>query len=150
LDRDQECNEGGQTTPSRNAPAVLECEQLYADKHCLGGALQVHWMSEFHIVHTEWSYEGFLAFHNTFMTLRSVARIPTISIPLLSQKTIPTSFLAGIWLNFLGLFDECVCNHSFVCSLVSTFRNETQVPSHVKKTKLNYTTLRAEFMSELY
>jgi hypothetical protein len=31
--------EGCQTTPSWNAPTVLECEQLYADAPCNGGTL---------------------------------------------------------------------------------------------------------------
>jgi hypothetical protein len=31
---DQGCKEGGQTTPRWNAPAVFECEQLYAEAYC--------------------------------------------------------------------------------------------------------------------
>jgi hypothetical protein len=46
--RNQGCKEGGQTTPSWNTPAVLECKQLYADAHCHGGALLVHRIPPFH------------------------------------------------------------------------------------------------------
>jgi hypothetical protein len=54
----------------------------------------------------------------------------TIRIPLLSHKTVSISFLAGRkHLNIFGLFDECVCSHSYDCSMVSTFINETQVSS---------------------
>jgi hypothetical protein len=33
LKQDQSCKQGGQTTPSSSAPAVLEYEQLYVDEH---------------------------------------------------------------------------------------------------------------------
>jgi hypothetical protein len=51
----------------------------------------------------------------------------TISIPFLSQETVTISFLADkVYLNFFGLFGECVCIHCFHCSLVSRVTNETQ------------------------
>jgi hypothetical protein len=54
----------------------------------------------------------------------------TISTPFLSQKTVGISFWQAdnVCLNFFGLFGECVCIHCFDCSLVSTFKKETQVP----------------------
>jgi hypothetical protein len=52
----------------------------------------------------------------------------TIGISFLSQKTFAISFLAdNVRLNFFGFYGECVYNHCFDCSLVSRFRNETQV-----------------------
>jgi hypothetical protein len=51
----------------------------------------------------------------------------TISTPFLPQKTVAISFLVDVCLNFFDLSGECVCNHCFDCSLVSTFTNETQV-----------------------
>jgi hypothetical protein len=50
----------------------------------------------------------------------------TISTLFLSQKTVSVSCLADVWLNFSGLFGECVCIHWSACSFVSTFTNETQ------------------------
>jgi hypothetical protein len=42
----------------------------------------------------------------------------------LVPETVAISFLAGnIFLNFFGLFGECVCIYCFGCSLVSTFTN---------------------------
>jgi hypothetical protein len=61
-EQDQGCKEGGQTTPSWNAIAVLECEQLYADAHCHGEAL--HQMSAFNAFSSEWPYAVFSVFHN--------------------------------------------------------------------------------------
>jgi hypothetical protein len=52
LERGQHSKQGGQSTPSWNAPAVLEIEQLYADAHCHGEAL--HRMSAFHAFCSEW------------------------------------------------------------------------------------------------
>jgi hypothetical protein len=58
-ERDQGCKEGGQTTSSWNAPAVLKCEHLYADVHghCHGEAL--HQMSAFYAVCSEWLTQYF-------------------------------------------------------------------------------------------
>jgi hypothetical protein len=60
----------------------------------------------------------------------------TVSAAFLSQKTVAISFLAAdnVYLNFFGLFGECVCMHCFDCSLISTFTNETQVSSPVTLT----------------
>jgi hypothetical protein len=35
---------------------------------------------------------------------------------------------------FFGLFGECMCNHCYNCSFVSTFTNETQLSSPVTRT----------------
>jgi hypothetical protein len=43
----------------------------------------------------------------------------------------PPELVHNVYLNFFGMFDECVCIHCFDCSLVSTFTNETQVSSPV-------------------
>jgi hypothetical protein len=64
---DQGCKKGGQTAPSWSAPAVLECEQLYADVHCHGGAL--HRMSAFDAFCSKWPYAVFLLFCSTLLML---------------------------------------------------------------------------------
>jgi hypothetical protein len=58
----------------------------------------------------------------------------TIITPFLSQKTVAISLVADVCLSFFGLFAECVCIYCLDCSLVSTLRNETQVPSPVTST----------------
>jgi hypothetical protein len=91
--------EGGQTTPSWNAAAVLECGQLhsYADAHCDGGALQC--MSEFHDFCSQWpALSSF--FFSVFAYSSNYIMVPcymnsTISAPFRSQKTVAISFLAG-------------------------------------------------------
>jgi hypothetical protein len=55
----------------------------------------------------------------------------TIITPFLSQKTVGISFLADVCLNFFGLLAECACFRCFDCSLLSSFKNETQVSSPV-------------------
>jgi hypothetical protein len=36
LEQSQGCKEVGEVTPSSNAPAILELEQLFGDMHCHG------------------------------------------------------------------------------------------------------------------
>jgi hypothetical protein len=57
---------------------------------------------------------------------------PSIGTPFLSHKTDAISFLEdNVSLKKFGFLDECVFIHCFDCSLVSTFTDETQVPSPV-------------------
>jgi hypothetical protein len=74
---------------------VLECEQLYADAHCHGGAL--HRMSAFHVFF-RMGLCSFLVFRMQYTC--DVIVVPccmntTISAPFLSQKTVVISFLAA-------------------------------------------------------
>jgi hypothetical protein len=69
--------------------------------------------------------------YNSDVTVVPCCMNSTISTPFLYQKTAAIHFLARVYLNFLGLFGQCVCIHSFDCSLVSTFTNKTQVSSSV-------------------
>jgi hypothetical protein len=111
---------------------VLECEQLYVDAHCQGGAL--HWMSAFHTFCSEW-----LALRSFFSVLQytsDVTVVPccmnsTINTSFLSNKPGAISFPGDVCLNLFGLFHECVCIHCFDWSLVSTITNETQISSPV-------------------
>jgi hypothetical protein len=129
---DQGSKEGGQTTPSWNAYAMLEWEHLYTD--CHGGAL--HWMSAFHAFSSEWP-----AVHSFFFSVLQYASgilvSPccmnlTISTPFLSQKPVAVSFLAGrqhLFKLFWHVWWVCVCIHCFDCSLIAAFTNETYVLS---------------------
>jgi hypothetical protein len=128
--RDQDCKESGQTTPNWNAPTVFECEQLYADAHCHGGAL--HRISAFHAIVLNGPMQFIYLFTFIISVLQYTSDVivvscwmnSTISTPFLSQKTIAINFLAGnIHLIFSHLFGECVYIHCFDCSLFSTLTN---------------------------
>jgi hypothetical protein len=136
--RDQGCMESGQTTPSWKAAAVIECEQLYsyADARCQGGAL--HRMSAFRVFWSKWPCAVILVFCSTLLTLlwSLVAWIPPSALLFSPRKQLSSAFWQAdkACLNCSGLFGECACIHYVGCSLVSTFRNETQVSSPVTRT----------------
>jgi hypothetical protein len=139
-ERDQSCKEVSQTTPSWNTPVALECEHLYsyADAHCHGGAL--HRLSAFHAFSSEWPYAVFLCVCVS-QYIFNVIMVPccmssTISTSFLSQRQLLSAFwqAENVYLNLFGLFRECVCIQCFDCSLVSIFRNETQVSSRDTRT----------------
>jgi hypothetical protein len=81
------------TTPIWNAPAVLECEQLYADMHRHGGAL--HHMSAFHTFCSEWPYTVFLTVSQVIrLTLlcSHAAWIPPSAPLSCPRKQLPSAF----------------------------------------------------------
>jgi hypothetical protein len=114
------------TEISWNSPAVLECEHLYADMHCHGGAL--HRMSAFHAFCSDWT--ALYRFFSVWQYTSDIIVVPrcmnsTMSTTFLSHKTSTISFLAdNVCLNFFGLSAECVCIHCLTadCSFVSTLQ----------------------------
>jgi hypothetical protein len=94
MEQCQGCKEGGETCPSLNTQAVDKYEELYVDVHCHGGAL--HWMAAFHALCSAQP-----ALHSSFSVSQYTSGIvmpccinSTLSMPLLSKKTVAISFLA--------------------------------------------------------
>jgi hypothetical protein len=101
--QDQGCKGGGQTTPGWNAPALLKCEQLYADTRCHGGAL--HRISAFHTLCSEWLYAGPPPHNMPVILLWSpVAWISPSALYSCPRKQLPSAFWqADVCLNFFWL-----------------------------------------------
>jgi hypothetical protein len=76
----------------------------------------------------------FLVFRNTLLTLlRSlIAWIPSSALLSCPRKQLLSAFwqAVNVCLKFFGLLGECVCIHWFDWSLVSTFKNKTQISSY--------------------
>jgi hypothetical protein len=134
LVRDQGCKKHGQTTPNLNALAMLECEQMYADVHCHGGSL--HYVSSPQLLF-------WMVLHGFFSVLQYTSGI--IVAHCWMNSNISTSFLSfprkqllsasgRCLFKLFSLFDECLCIHCSDYSLVTLFRNETQVSSPVTHT----------------
>jgi hypothetical protein len=104
------------------------------DTHRHGGV--VHWMSAFHAFYSEWPYVAVLVFCIDIIVAPCCMN-SAISTPFPSQKIVAISSLAdNVYLNFFGLFGECVCIQCFDCSVVSTFTNETEISAPVAHTML--------------
>jgi hypothetical protein len=122
---------------------LQQCEQLYADAHCHGGAL--HRMSAFHALCSEWPYSVFLVFRNILLTLfgpllHEFRHQHSFSCP---GKQIPSAFWQAdnLCLNFFGFFGECMCIRCFDCPLFSAFTNEIRFhheSSEIVKRRLSH------------
>jgi hypothetical protein len=106
-ERDQCCKEGSQTTPSWNAPAVLECELVYADAHYHGAAL--HRISPFQDFCSEWPYAVFKAAvhlcHYCGPLLHEFHHQQSFSVPENSYLQ-----LSGRQTTFISTFSACMVN----------------------------------------
>jgi hypothetical protein len=122
LKRDQDCKEGGQTTPSWNAPVVFEYEQLCAEGRCHWGLL--HRMSEFQVFSSERPFE---VLFSVSQYTSDVTVVPccknyhkhSFRVP----ETVCIMFLADgqHCSNFFGLFAKCVCTHCYDPGFVTCY-----------------------------
>jgi hypothetical protein len=70
-------------------------------------------------------------FHRGALCQMSAHFFPPVAFLFYPRKQLASAFWQAdkMCLNFIDFYGECVCSHCFDCSLVSTFRNETQISS---------------------